>query len=138
MIFIDSWVWIELFLTEDQWKQAEQVIDRLKQEEGIISSLVLAEVRYRMLQKTSKENTDRVIQSMESIDRLQILPVTARVATYGADLRNKYYQRGSLELSYADAIHLATAVLSNCQTLYSGDPDFESIEEIETDIIGAC
>ena len=38
-------------------------------------------------------------------------------------------------ISYADTIHLATATLTNCTTLYSGDPDFAGIEEIHTMII---
>jgi len=35
------------------------------------------------------------------------------------------------ELSYADAIHLTTAILSDSETLYSSDPDFEDIDEIK-------
>ena len=135
MIFIDPWVFIEYFSGEERWKKAESVLKKLEGGRGVISSLVLAEVRYRILRKFETEKADRVIHAIESFENLQVVPVTAEVAKYGADLRNKYYQRGEKELSYADAIHLATAVLAGCGKLYSGDPDFEEIEEIETEVI---
>jgi len=135
MIFIDSWVWIEYFSEDQRWQKAEQVLQELEEGKGIISSLVLAEVRYRILGKFGVEKADQVIHAMESFDTLQVVPVTAEAAKYGADLRDKYYQRGGKEVSYADAIHLAVAVMTGCSKLYSGDPDFEGIEEMETEII---
>ena len=135
MIFIDSWVWIEYFSEDERWKEAESVLQSLEEEKGIISSLVLAEVRYRILRKFGTEKADRVINAIECFENLQVVPVTAEVAKYGADLRDKYYQRGEKELSYADAIHLATALLVDCGKLYSGDPDFEGIEETTTEVI---
>lgn len=135
MIFIDSWVWIEYFSEDERWKKAKRILKKLEEEKGVVSSLVLAEVRYRILSKFGTEKADRVIHAIESFENLQVVPVTAEVAKYGADLRNKYYQRGERELSYADAVHLATAVLVDCDRLYSGDPDFEEIEEIETKVI---
>ena len=135
MIFIDSWVWIEYFSEDKKWKEAESVLRTLEEEKGVISPLVIAEVRYRILRKFGNEKADRVTNAIECFESLQIIPVTAEVAKYGADLRDKYYQRGETELSYADAIHLATAVLVDCDKLYSGDPDFEGIEEIRTEVI---
>lgn len=67
--------------------------------------------------------------------RKEIVPVTSGVAKYAADLRDKYYQKGERELSYRDFIHLATAILAGCKKLYSGDPDFENIGEMNTEII---
>ncbi len=135
MIFIDSWVWIEYFSEDERWKKAEDVLEELESDRGIISSLVLAEVRYRILRKFGTEKADRVIHTIESFDTLQVIPVTAEAAKYGADLRDKYYQRGEKELSYADAIHLAVATMTGCDKLYSGDPDFEGLEEVETEIL---
>jgi len=135
MIFIDSWVWIEFFSKDEGWKKAEKVIKKLEEREGIISSTVLMEVKYRIKKKFDKELSDRTIHAIEAFDYLTILPVNSKVAKYAADLRDKYYKRGKRELSYADAIHLATAVLTDCETLYSGDPDFEDIDEVNTEIL---
>lgn len=136
MIFIDSWVWIEYFSEDERWKKAKAVLEEMEEKRGIISSLVLAEVRYRILRKFGTEKADRVIHTIESFDTLQVAPVTGEVAKYGADLRNKYYDRKKRKLSYADAIHLGVAVMTGCEKLYSGDPDFEGIEEgVEIEVI---
>jgi predicted nucleic acid-binding protein len=64
------------------------------------------------------------------------MPVIDEIAAYAAELRFKYYDPGERELSYADAIHLATAAIhDDCDTLYSGDPDFAGLDEIETVIL---
>lgn len=73
---------------------------------------------------------------MREFEHIEILAVTDEIAEYAAALRDKYYQRDDCELSYADAIHLAMAVVvSECESLYSGDPDFENVEEIDTVIL---
>lgn len=135
MIFIDSWVWIEYFSEDERWREAEKVLQKVEREKGFVSSRVLAEVRYRILRKFDAEKADRVLNTIESFENLQVMPVSAEVAKYGADLRNKYYQRGEKELSYADAIHLATAVMAQCKKLYSGDSVFLDIDEIKTEVI---
>ncbi len=135
MIFLDSWAWIEFFSEGNRWKKAEHVVALLQNERGIISSTVLMEIRYRFLRKFGKEKADLIIHTIESFENLGIVPATSGVAKYAADLRDKYYQKGEKELSYGDAIHLATAILTGCEKLYSGDPDFENIDEMNTEII---
>ncbi len=48
MIFIDSWVWIEFFSEGEKSKKAEKIIEKLEEKEGVISSTVLMEVKYRI------------------------------------------------------------------------------------------
>lgn len=135
MIFLDSWIWIEFFSKGNRWKKADHIVAFLQNEKGIVSSMVLMEIRYRFLRKFGKEKADRVIHTIESFKNLEIVPVTSGVAKYAADLRDKYYQKGERELSYGDAICLATAILTGCRRLYSGDPDFANIDEMNTEII---
>lgn len=64
------------------------------------------------------------------------MPLINDIAAYAAKLRFTYYDPGERELSYADAIHLATAVVhDDCDMLYSGDPDFADVDEIATTIL---
>ena len=73
---------------------------------------------------------------IDDLDAVECLPLVANVAAFAADLRYKYYERGSREFSFADAIHLATAtVYDECTVLYTGDPDFEGVDEIETVVL---
>ncbi len=135
MIFIDSWVWIEFFSEGEKSKKAEKVIKELERGEGVISSTVIMEVKYRIKKKYDRELSDRTVHAMEAFDNLTIPPVNSKVAKYAAEVRDKYYERNTKELSYADAIHIATAIMSDCETLYSGDPDFEDIDEVKTEVL---
>jgi predicted nucleic acid-binding protein len=101
----------------------------------VLAPTVLMEVRYRIGQKYDAERADRVVEVIQRFDELEIAPITTEAALTAARLREKYYQRGERELSYADAIHLAIAVMTDCDVLYSGDPDFDNLDEIETEII---
>ncbi len=135
MIFIDSWVWIEFFSEGEKSKKAEKVIKKLEKRDGVISSTVVMEVKYRIKKKYDRELSDRTVHAIEAFDNLTILPVNSKVAKYAAELRDKYYERDTRELSYADAIHIATAIMSDCEVLYSGDPDFEDIDEVNTEVL---
>lgn len=135
MIFVDSWVWIEFFAEDDRWQDAQAVLKRIPDEGAVIAPTVLMEVRYRIGQKSDAERADRVVDTIQRFEKLEVVPVTTEAALTAARLREKHYQRGEPELSYADAIHLAIAVMTDCETLYSGDDDFEGIEEIKTVIV---
>ena len=70
------------------------------------------------------------------IENLHVVPVNSGVAIYAAIIWDKYNGKDGREFSYGDAIHLATAVLTGCEVLYSGDQDFGGIDELDTVIIG--
>jgi predicted nucleic acid-binding protein len=83
-----------------------------------------------------EETAEEAIRAIHDFEHIESLPLIDEIAEYAAELRCKYYRRGERELSYADAIHLATAsVHDECHALYSGDPDFEGVEEIETVVL---
>ena len=50
-------------------------------------------------------------------------------AALAVELRLKYYDRKKRAFSYADAIHLATALIAGCDQFYTGDSDFAGIDE---------
>jgi len=135
MIFLDSWIWLEFFQDDEKAEQAEKIIGRMQEEGGIISTTVLTEVRYQIRRKYGEQKADKLTALITSFENLDIMPVTEKVAVYAADLRYKYYQRKSNQISYSDTIHIATAVMTNCDKLYTGDPDFKEIEEVDTEII---
>ncbi|MDL5362512.1 PIN domain-containing protein [Halalkalicoccus sp. NIPERK01] len=135
VIFIDSWVWIEYFSEDDRWRDAEAVLEKIPSEGAVITPTVLMEVHYRIERKADERRADRVIDTIRRFDELDIVPVTTEVALNAARLRERHYQRGERELSYADAIHLAAALMTGCEVLYSGDSDFEGLDEIRTEIV---
>ncbi len=135
MIFLDSWIWIEFFSQDKKAEKAETIIQKLEEEKGYISTIVTMEVRYRIRRKFGEEKADQVTLAIESFDNLEIMPITNEVGKYAADLRDKYYKRREREISYGDEINLAVTVLTDCEKLYTGDPDFKNIKEIPTEII---
>ncbi|WP_254663331.1 PIN domain-containing protein [Haladaptatus sp. W1] len=132
VIYLDSWVWLEYGLDGTLSDIAEEMIHDARDTGGIVSSITLTEVDYILNREVGSETADLVTSAIEDFEQIHVVPVTSEIALYASRLRTKYYQRRERELSYADAIHLATAVLTDCETLHTGDSDFEDLDELET------
>lgn len=138
MIFLDSWVWLEYLLGGEGGDAAERVIARAAAggEGGLIAPTVVTEVAYRVRVASDGPTAEEAVRAMDDLDGVECLPLIAAVAEYAAELRYKYYDREDRAFSYADAVHLATATVhDDCTVLYSGDPDFEDVDEIETVVL---
>jgi predicted nucleic acid-binding protein len=133
--FVDSWIFLEFFQDDDLASEAEAVLEQIGDADAIVAVTVLLEVRYHFRRRFGVEAADSVIAAIESFDQLDVLPVTRAVSLRAADLRAKYYDRNDCPLSYADAIHLATALLTDCERIYTGDPDFVAAEEIAVTVV---
>ena len=138
MIFLDSWVWLEYIFSGDKDDKAESLIERADdpEEGGLIAPTILAEVSYRVRVVEDNATAEEGIRAIREFEYIESAPLIDEIAEYAAELRFKYYERGERELSYADAIHLATAVVhDDCTVLYSGDPDFADCDDIETVVL---
>lgn len=138
MIFLDSWIWLEFLFNGEKADEAEAVIEQANtaEEGGLIAPTVIAEVSYRIHTVEDESTATDAISAIRDYEHITSMPLVDDIAAYAAELRFKYYARGECELSYADAIHLAVAAVhDDCQTLYSGDPDFVDLDEIETVIL---
>ena len=103
---------------------------------GLVAPTVVAEVSYRLRDVDGDGPAEEAVRAIRDYEHLESLPLVDEVANYAAELRHDYYESGERELSYADAIHLATAVVhDDCGVLYTGDPDFEGVDEIETVVL---
>lgn len=132
MIYLDSWVWLEYGLRGGQWETARDVIDDAVANSGAVSTIALTEIDYVLSREVDRTTADLVTSAIEDFEAVSVVPVSSEVALYASRLRRKYYDRRDNALSYADAIHVATADLVDCETLHTGDSDFAGIEEIET------
>lgn len=136
MCVLDSWVWLEHRFDGEAAEAAEDVIRRAKTEGGFIAPTVVAEVRYRVQSLEGRDAADDAVRFLTGADEIERMPLVDEIASYAADLRCQYYDAGTCELSYADAIHVATASLHDeCEALYTGDPDFADVEEVETIVL---
>lgn len=136
MIFVDSWVWLEFFFDGERSERAEETIEKATEDGGLVAATVLAEVTYRIRREAARWAADLVVDAIERFENVEVVPISAEVARRAAALRDRHYERGTCELSYADAIHAATTMLTGCSTLYSGDPDFEALaDEIDVELL---
>jgi len=138
VIFLDSWVWLEYLFSGAKDEAAEAAIERANtpEEGGLIAPTVLTEVSYRVRVVEDEATATDAVRAMREYEHIDSVPLIDEVAEYAAALRYKYYDPGERELSYADAIHLATAIqYDECDALYSGDPDFDGIDEMETVVL---
>jgi len=138
VIFLDSWVWLEFVFSGDKEDEAESLIERANtaEEGGLIAPTIIAEVSYRVRAVENRETAKETVRAIRDFQYIESMPVIDDIAEYAAELRFKYYEPGERELSYADAIHVATAVVhDDCGVLYSGDPDFADLDEIETIVL---
>jgi predicted nucleic acid-binding protein len=138
VIFLDSWVWLEFVFDGDSADEAESIVERADSPDvgGLVAPTVVSEVSYRVRRVEDEGTARAAIRAIRDFEHVESMPVVDDIGEYAAELRFEYYEPGERELSYADAIHLATAVVhGDCDTLYTGDPDFEGIEEIETVVL---
>lgn len=138
MIFLDSWVWLEYLFGGEKDDDAGSLIERADTPDvgGLVTPTVIAEVSYRVRVVEDDETAEEAVRAIRDYEYIDSVPLIDEIAEYAAELRYEYYEPGERELSYADAIHLATAVVhDDCEALYSGDPDFADIDEIETVVL---
>ena len=130
MIYLDSWVWLEYGLEQEHEVVAREIIDDARQHGGVVSTIGLTEIDYILTRELDRDSADQITSGIEDMERVSVVPVTTEVARLASTLRSKYYDRQTRELSYADAIHVATATLLDCTALHTGDDDFDGIDEV--------
>ncbi|MBI4980433.1 PIN domain-containing protein [Candidatus Woesearchaeota archaeon] len=123
MIFLDSWIWLEVFSKSGKWEKCKDII--LSKTKKVISTIVIMEVKYRGMKKFGLKKTAEILYYIESDENIKIIPITTEIARAAADLRYKYHTKNR-EVSYGDMINLATALVTGCEVLYSGDDDFKA------------
>lgn len=134
MNYIDSWLFIEAVLEKAEKGKIAEFFELLEKEGMVTSCISLFETKYKLLKEIGEEETEQVLHYIMNMSNLVIVPVVSTIALNAAGLRKKYYSK-ERQMSFADALHLATAKELNCTTLYSGDPDFKNIDEIRTVIV---
>lgn len=113
MIFLDSWVWLELFFQGEHAADAAAAIHEIGDEGGVIAPTVLLEVNYRACRRESEAHATLLTRTMWGIEGLSVSPIDAAVAMRASEIRDKYYHRGlaALVRSCAPYRHGRTRVL---------------------------
>lgn len=132
MQYLDSWVWLEYVLGGPADEAASNILDDAHNGSGVTSAISIAEVGYIVRRELGRETADYVTSSIDDAESIRVVPVSGEIAYEASGIRTKYYSRRERELSYADAIHVSTALHADCDVIHTGDSDFSGLDEIET------
>jgi predicted nucleic acid-binding protein len=135
MIYLDSYVFLDILSGKKELvERARKFLVEAIKVGYIVSSVVLTEVIYHLLRKGKVEESEDFLVFIESSENLKVVDVNKEIAVLAAKLRNKYYKKGKVGISYLDCIHLATAIVTGCSKFVTGDKDFEVVKEIKVEI----
>jgi len=135
-ILLDSHVFLDYLLHSEKEKHAEKLITDITngKSNGVVSTITLAEVKYRMQKIAGHDKAETAMFLIKDLPNTEIISVNSNIAETAADVRFKYYKKKEREISYADSIQVATAMLTGCTLIVSGDLDFKGIEEVKTEV----
>lgn len=125
---IDTRFFITHFLadTEGLKIKMKNKMAELERQRGIVPTIVLHETYKLIIDKFGKDVADLWFRSILK-SNFAIIDLTYDIAILSAQLRNKYH-----DLPTADAIIAATAIKSKSKHVFSDDPHFKGIKEINT------
>ena len=134
-VLFDSFVFLDLFLRQKGEETAEKYLNDAAEGKTstVVSSLCILEVKYHLLRKASEEKALDAIEYIKSMPEIEIVEATTEICELAASIRNKYYSN-ERQLSFGDAVHIATAIKSGCKKIITGDADFKNLEEIATEV----
>ena len=135
-ILLDSSIFLDYLLETEKRKTARVVVmDILSgKNQGVLSAIALTEIKYRIMKLFGHDKAEEAIFLIKNSSNLKIVPMSEEIAENAADVRFKYYGRNKNEMSYADAIHIATALKVKCDMIITSDADFEPVSEIKVQI----
>lgn len=116
-VFLDTNILVYCFDLRDPQKQAkahELVRSIIRRQEGVISTQVLQEFAY-VAQAKLRHSIDQVLQEMTVLESFEMVQVTPKIIRQGVELLQQH------KIHFWDAIVLASARESKCDTLYSED-----------------
>jgi predicted nucleic acid-binding protein len=129
-VFIDTNVWVYLYAKTpaEKYQKAREVVEAAF-EKILISTQVLGELYHVLVRK-------QYASSAEAQQIIFELVATFPVVAIGADLVLKAVElQQSLSFSYWDSLIIATAVLNDCDQLYSEDMNSGQVVEGRTTIV---
>lgn len=126
-ILVDTCIFLSILYDEPS---SEKAIALLKKHETLISVITLAEILASTYKKQEEYAIEAKVLVEKSVGEENVVEVTKETAELAGKLKTRY----SSDFSLADAIILATALLTGCDAIATFDPEFKKVREIR--IIG--
>ena len=105
-------------------KQSFDLLAAIKNKNKVISTLIYAESFVYIFEQNDESLEKKQLKALEKIPKLQIVAPTKKICLLAAQLRAAY------RLKTPDAIHLATAIDSDCDVFITNDGNLKKVQEI--------
>src|SRR3989338_2582930 len=105
-------------------KQSFDLLAAIKNKNKVISTLIYAESFVYIFEQNDESLEKKQLRALEKIPKLQIVAPTKKICLLAAQLRAAY------RLKTPDAIHLATAIDSDCDIFITNDDNLKKVQEI--------
>jgi len=105
-------------------KQSFRLLTAVKNKTKIISTLIYAESFVYVFEQADESLEKKQLKALEKIPKLKIVAPTKKICLLAAQLRAAY------RLKTPDAIHLATAIDSDCDIFITNDDNLKKVQEI--------
>ena len=129
-VYFDTFIFFDLLAGGEHAAKARKYIE---EKQGVVSAILLSEIGYHIARRR-RTRADEILFYIQSLPNLEIIPVTAEIASLAGKIRAKYRGRIKKQLTYFDSIHIATAIQTNCVKFITGDRGFEEIKEIPIEV----
>ena len=104
---------------------ATSLLDECKRRKTVVSTLVFAEIFVSILEQKDVTLEKQYREFLEKFPNLSIVPANKNICFSAAQLRAAY------RLKTPDAIHLATAIDSDCAVFITNDDNLKKVQEIK-------
>ena len=101
---------------------------------GIVSTFCLLEVKYHVMKRLGHDKAEDACFFIRRMPNLEVVSISKNIAERAADIRFKYYDRKNRQMSFGDAVHIATGIESDCTLIVSGEEDFQDLKEVKSEI----
>ena len=106
-------------------KQSFRLLTAVKNKTKIISTLIYAESFVYVFEQADESLEKKQLKALEKIPKLKIVAPTKKICLLAAQLRAAY------RLKTPDAIHLATAIDSDCDVFITNNDNLKKVQEIK-------
>ncbi len=108
---------------------SERILKSFTKKPGVTSSIVFAEVAWAFLREEKSDiELEAVRHVLETIEGMKIIKVDNEIAWNAGKLRRKHYGK-ELQISYQDAIYLATCIKERVEAFYTTDSHLLRLKE---------
>jgi predicted nucleic acid-binding protein len=132
-VYFDTAIYIYLYGSNENFTEmAKQVYKNAieSKQQIILSTFILTELLQHSSIQENPSLKSTLIESIYKIRLAKLVPIDPFIAEYAAELRVKY------NLQTSDALHLATAILEECEQFVTSDKRLKAVKGIDVVVLG--